>query len=134
MTFAPRIGRWEVAADGEVTLIGSHCTSCGENLFPERPVCSRCGKRTVEEARFRGPARLLSYTVVHQAPPGFPKPISVGYGTLPDELVVLAPIEADADALHKGMELRLVEGVTSTNEDGTEFRSYRYRPTEADHA
>ena len=134
MTVAPRIGRWEVAADGEVVLIGSHCTSCGENLFPERPVCSRCGKRTVDEARFSGPAKLLSYTVVHQAPAGFSGPSAVGYGTLPDELVVLAPIEADPSALRKGMPLQLVEGVTSTGDDGSEFKTYRYRPLEADHA
>jgi len=134
MTIAPRIGRWEVTADGEVVLIGTHCTSCGENLFPERPVCSRCGKRTVEETRFRGPATLLSYSVVHQAPGGFTAPLAVGYGTLPDDVVVLAPIEADPSALHKGMQLRLVEGVTSTAEDGSEFRTYRYRPTEGSDA
>jgi len=134
VSLAPRIGNWEVGVDGSVTLVGSHCRSCGENLFPARPVCSRCGKTTVAEARFRGPAKLLSYTVVHQAPSGYPKPMTVGYGVLPDELVVLAPIEADPSALHKGVHLELVEGVTSTGDDGSEFRSYRYRPTENGHA
>lgn len=131
---APRIGSWKVAADGSVTLVGSHCTTCRENLFPARPVCSRCGKSTLEEARFRGPAKLLSYTVVHQAPSGYPKPMTVGYGVLPDELVVFAPIEAPSAALHKGVQLELVEGVTSTEDDGSEFRSYRYRATDTTHA
>ena len=127
MSIAPRIGRWEAAGE-DVVLIGSHCTSCDENLFPERPVCSRCGRRTLEEARFCGPATLMSYTVVHQVPAGFAGPVVVGYGILPDGLVVLAPVDAAPEDVRSGMKLVLHEGVTSSNADGTEFRTYRYRP------
>jgi uncharacterized OB-fold protein len=127
MSLAPRIGRWELAADGEVILVGSHCTSCGETLFPERTVCSNCGKRTIEERRLCGPATLSSFTVVHQVPAGFTSPVVVGYGKLPGDVIVLAPIDADPASVHHGMTLELHEGVTSVAEDGTPFRTYRYR-------
>lgn len=127
MTVA-RIGRWEVAPDGEVTLLGTHCTSCGEVLFPARSVCSRCGRRTVEEARLRGPATLTSFTVVHQAPAGFTPPIVVGYGQLADDVMILAPIDADPATLRPGTLLRLSEGVTSVDDDGAPIRTYRFRP------
>ncbi len=129
MTIAPRIGRWETGEGGEVTLVGSHCTTCGESLFPERAVCSNCGHRTIEEIRLHGPATLASYTVIHQVPAGFTGPMAVGYGTFPNDVIVLAPIDAHADELHHGMSLALHEGVTSVDKDGTPFRTYRFRPT-----
>lgn len=131
MAFAPRIGRWEVAPGGEVTLIGSHCTSCGEHLFPERAVCSKCGRATLEEVRLDGRATLASFSVIHQAPAGFEGPYAVGYGKLPDGLMVLAPIDADPAELRHGLQLELHEGVTSTAADGTPFRTYRFRPVTA---
>jgi uncharacterized OB-fold protein len=127
MAIAPRIGRWEVGDRGEVALIGQHCTTCGETLFPERPVCSKCGHRTLEEVRIEGPATLASYTVVHQVPSGFSGPMAVGYAALPGGVMVLAPIDADPSELHRGLELSLHEGVTSEI-DGAPFRTYRFRP------
>jgi uncharacterized OB-fold protein len=124
-----RIGRWTVADDGEVTLHGNRCGTCGEVTFPEREFCPRCRSTDLKPTDLRGPVKLLSYTVVHQAPAGFTAPMAVGYGVFPGEAVVLAPIDAPADRLHKGMELRVVEGVTSRSADGSEMVSYRYAET-----
>lgn len=131
MAIAPRIGRWEVGPDGVVTLLGSHCTACGEHLFPERAVCSKCGRSALEPARLGGPVTLASWSVVHQAPSGFSGPYAVGYGRLAEGLMVLAPIDADLADLRYGLELELHEGVTSTAADGTPFRTYRFRPAGA---
>ena len=128
MAIPARIGRWEVGPEGEVTLIGSHCTTCGETLFPERAYCSNCSAPTLETALIHGPAMLGGFSVVHQAPAGFEGPYVVGYGTLPGDVVVLAPIDADPAALHKGLRLELHEGVTSVGADGMPFRTYRFRP------
>jgi uncharacterized OB-fold protein len=125
---APRIGRWEVAADGDVVLVGSHCARCGENFFPERAVCSRCGSVAIDGIRLAGPARLTSYTFVHQVPAGFASPVIIGYGKLAGDVIVLAPIDAEPGAVHTGMSLRLHEGVTSMADDGTPFHTYRFRP------
>ena len=125
----PRIGRWSVADDGEVTLIGNRCRRCAEQFFPERAYCPRCRSTDLEEAQLRGPVKLLSYTVVHQAPPGFETPMLVGYGSFPGDAVVLAPIDAPADRLRKGMMLRVREGVTSRAPDGATLISYRYTET-----
>ncbi|MFI5042995.1 MAG: Zn-ribbon domain-containing OB-fold protein [Acidimicrobiales bacterium] len=128
MSIAPRIGRWEVDSAGLATLLGSHCTACGETLFPERPVCSRCGSRAMEEVHLRGPATLTSYTVVHQVPHGFTAPLVVAYGQIQGDLMVLAPIDAAVGELRPGLQMELHEGVTSVDDDGTPFRTYRFRP------
>jgi hypothetical protein len=130
----PRIGRWAVSSDGEVTLHGNRCRTCGEVFFPERAYCPRCRSRELDAADIAGPARLLSYTVVHQAPAGFATPLAVGYAAFPGEAVVLAQIDAPPETLHKGMALRVTEGVTSRDADGTEFVSYRFAAAEPAHA
>lgn len=124
----PRIGRWEVNADGAVSLIGTRCTRCGETFFPEHAVCGKCGSPDTQEVRLGGPARLASYTIVHQLPAGFSGPLAVGYGELEDGVLVLAPIDAEADALRAGMLLDLHVGVTRIDDDGEPMTSYRFRP------
>ncbi len=108
------------------------CRTCGEASFPQRIHCPRCRSKDVEPLRLDGPARLLSYTVVHQAPTGFATPMAVGYGVFPGDAVVLAPIDAAPEQLAKGMELRVTEGTTSVAADGTPFVSYRFAPAEQD--
>lgn len=124
----PRIGRWETADDGSVTLIGTRCSRCGESFFPEHAVCGKCGNPDTEEVRLGGQARLFSYTIVHQLPAGFIAPLAVGYGELDGSVLVLAPIDAPPDRLVPGMLLDLHVGVTWTDEDGEPMLSYRFRP------
>lgn len=126
----PRIGRWQVDEGGEVRLLGSRCGHCGETFFPEHAVCGRCGSTDMAEVRLSGPARLFSFTVVHQLPAGFTGPLAVGYGELDGGVLVLAPIDAPADRLAKGMALDIHEGVTRIDEDGEPMLSYRFRPAD----
>ncbi len=127
---ALRIGRWTTSQSGKVTLHGIRCLTCGEVTFPEREFCPRCRSTEVEPMRLEGPARLLSYTVVHQAPAGFTTPMAVGYGVFPGDAVVLAPIDAPVDQLATGMAIRVTEGTTSVSADGTPFVTYRFAPAE----
>lgn len=122
----PRIGRWEVEPDGSVTLLGNRCRVCGETSFPDRAHCPRCRSEDLEPARIHGPAALMSWTVVHQAPPAFTTPLAIGYAVLPGDVVVLAPIDTPRERLRKGLLLRLVEGQTSVSSDGTPLVSYRF--------
>jgi uncharacterized OB-fold protein len=127
---APRIGRWEVDEAGSVLLLGNRCTACSEVTFPERRHCPRCRSTSLESARISGPGRLLSWTVVHQAPPSFTTPFAVGYAAFPGDVVVLAPIDAPAEQLRRGLGLRIVEGATSAGADGSPMVSYRFAPTD----
>ena len=124
----PRIGRWESAPDGEVTLIGSRCPFCNETFFPALSTCAKCGRTEMQEARINGPARLGAFTIVHQAPAGFSTPLAVGYGEFDGGVLVLAPIDGPLDRVTSGMVLGLHEGPTWVDEDGEPMVSYRFRP------
>lgn len=55
-------------------LVGSRCGNCGTVDFPPRAVCPRCGRKSVgrmERHRLSGRGRVVSYTMVHEAPPAF---------------------------------------------------------------
>ncbi len=121
-------GRWEVGEDGRVALVASRCGACEEVIFPERPVCPRCSSKSMEEARLVGPARLHSFTVIHQLPAGFKAPMVGGYGEFPEGVLVFAPIDAGAAELKSGMLLELHEGVTRLGQNGQPLVSFRYRP------
>jgi uncharacterized OB-fold protein len=125
----PRIGEWETDALGEIILIGTHCTNCNESFFPGHDLCVRCGSAATERHEVRGPATLRNFTVVHQLPPGFESPWTVGYGVFSGQVVVLAPIVgAHGDELHEGTQLALKEGVTHIDSDGEKLISYQFTP------
>lgn len=126
----PRIGRWEVAKHGEVSLIGTRCTTCSETFFPEHRPCGKCGSAATEEVRLKGPATLRSYTIVHQLPTGFSGPLVVGYAELEGNTLVLAPIDATRDQLKEGLLLTVHVGVTRIGDDGEPMMSYRFKPAD----
>ena len=130
----PRIGRWETGPGGDVRLIASRCQACGETAFPERSTCPRCRSTDLREARLAGPATLTSYTLVHQVPAGFTGPMAVGYATFPEDVVVLAPIDALPERLQRGLQLRVTQGETSRAADGSPFVSYRFAPADGGEA
>ncbi len=123
-----RIGRWETAPDGTVSLIASRCGACGEAFFPERRVCARCRGEAMETVRLAGPATLRTFTVVHQLPEGFSAPMAIGYAQFDGGPLVLAPIDVPADALHVGLRLDVHVGPTRTGEAGEPVLTYRFRP------
>ena len=43
------------------------CTKCGKQFFPPRPVCDKCGSRSLETVRLPLTGKVISYTVQHSA-------------------------------------------------------------------
>ena len=55
-------------------LIGSKCGNCGTVDFPPRAVCPKCGRKSfgkMERVKLRGHGKVLTYTVIHDAPKDF---------------------------------------------------------------
>lgn len=122
-----RIGRWR-SRDGQVVLIGSRCTPCGEVFFPERRICARCRAEELSTVELSGPATLRTFTVVHELPLGFSGPVAIGYAEIHGGPLVLAPIDADPARLRIGMLLDLAIGPTRTDDGGAPIHTYRFTP------
>src|SRR4030067_1406941 len=52
-------------------LMAGKCTQCGKIHLPPRPLCDNCFSQTFEWVEVLGKGKLLSYTVIHIAPPQF---------------------------------------------------------------
>lgn len=52
-------------------LIGVRCRKCKTALVPPRPFCPHCSATEMDNVEFSGKGRIVSYTVIHVAPPQF---------------------------------------------------------------
>jgi hypothetical protein len=52
-------------------LEAAKCRKCGYIAYPPRLVCPKCRHREFEKLVLSGKGKLLTYTVIHVAPPAF---------------------------------------------------------------
>ncbi|WP_188680321.1 Zn-ribbon domain-containing OB-fold protein [Thermogymnomonas acidicola] len=55
-------------------LTGRRCGNCGRTYFPPRDVCPVCHRESIgkmEPLELSGDGEIVSFTVVHEAPPAF---------------------------------------------------------------
>lgn len=62
---------WRTLKD-EYNLIGSYCATCEKHFFPRRTICPFCRRKgKMEEYQFCGTGKIMTWTIVRTAPPGF---------------------------------------------------------------
>jgi uncharacterized OB-fold protein len=108
--------------DGSLTLVGGISGSTGLRHFPRRPVCPYTGADDVTDVDLGGTGRLLWWTAVSTAPPGYQGPVPYGLGVValdgePELRVVGRLTESDPSALAAGDRMRTVP-VELDTEDG----------------
>ncbi len=116
---------------GPPHLLGSRCGDCARAFFPRKIQCPRCSGRALTDIALSPRGTLYTYTVIHQAPPGYvgPVPYVVGRVELPEGERVLAPIVGVApSALRTGMPMELVIGKAFDDPDRGEVVTYQFRP------
>jgi uncharacterized OB-fold protein len=70
------------------------CPSCGATFYPPRRVCARC-LAELEPAELSTKGVVYTYTVVHQAGPGFETPYTLVYVDLPEGVRVLGRLAGE---------------------------------------
>jgi hypothetical protein len=94
----------------ERKLMGAKCLKCGKIMLPPRPVCSGCYSESLEWIELERRGKLLTYTIIHVAPPQFQPltPYAVGIVELEKGLKLPGMIkEVDFDKIKVGMELKI---------------------------
>jgi uncharacterized OB-fold protein len=127
---------WEAPATPrkKPQLIGSRCTSCGEIYFPKKKkdLCIQCQKRSLENIRFGGTGKIISFTVVERAPAGgfYKGPVPYAYGivNLKDKVQLRSLFAGDLDMLKVGMDVELVIEKLFDDDEGNELVAYKFRP------
>lgn len=75
-------------------MTGSRCSSCGACFYPQRSVCSRC-LAELEPVELSTRGTVYTYTVVHQAGPGFETPYTLVYVDLPEGVRMLGQLDGE---------------------------------------
>ena len=116
-------------------LIGSKCGNCGVLDFPPRVVCPRCGRRSVgkmERMKLGGRGKVVSYSIVHDAPRAFDmmKPYVLAIVEM-DEGVRLTStiIDCDPGEVKIGMPVESAfRKLGEEGEAGVIHYGYKFRP------
>ncbi len=75
-------GLFDVDEHGALTLLGGSSPSSGYVHFPRRQVCPFTGADDVEPVELPRSGRLMWWTTVHVAPPGYVGPVPYGLGVV----------------------------------------------------
>jgi hypothetical protein len=115
--------------EGGIDLIGSRCRACGQAAFPARSSCPGCFDTRVEPCNLGRAGIVQSFTVVHQAPPGYqgPVPYVLALVCISDKVNVLTHLVGKPVD-----EWRLGDAVSACGlplqRDGVIVTAYAFRP------
>jgi uncharacterized OB-fold protein len=113
-------------------LMAAKCLKCGKIHLPPRPLCDNCFSQTFEWLEVSGKGKLLSYTVIHIAPPQFQAlaPYAVGIVELENGLRLPGMIQgAPQDQLKVGMALTIDFGTCNTTQTWPQWPRYCFKPS-----
>ena len=75
-------------------FLGSYCSKCQKTYFPKRGFCLKCGEEGLKDLKISNPGKLVSFSVIRNAPAGFEgqAPYVVGIIELAPKIRVTAQI------------------------------------------
>lgn len=110
-------------------LIAGRCKSCRKYTFPKYYACPFCFSDNLENAPLSPRGILHSFTIVRRSLPGYTVPYVLGLVNFPEEVRVMAQVEAsNPEKLKLDMEMEVTTGLIRKNSDGKSVISYKFRP------
>jgi len=111
-------------------LMGGKCKKCGKIHLPPRPLCDKCFSKEFEWVEVPQRGKLLTYTIIHVAPPQFQSmaPYAVGIIQLENGLKIPGMIrEVAPEQIKIGIEL-IMSSETSTATQWPQWPRYYFKP------
>jgi uncharacterized OB-fold protein len=112
-------------------LMAGKCLKCGKTHLPPRPLCDECYSQEFEWIEVSGKGKLLTYTVIHVAPPQFQAlaPYAVGIVQLADGLKIPGMIQdVTQEQLKVGMDLNLDFAACAAGQAWPQWQRYCFKP------
>ncbi|MGB9853787.1 MAG: Zn-ribbon domain-containing OB-fold protein [Candidatus Bathyarchaeales archaeon] len=113
-------------------LMGGKCKKCGKIHLPPRPLCDQCLSKEFEWVELPKNGKLLTYTVIHVAPPQFQEmaPYAVGIVQLENGAKIPGIIkETSVDKIKVGMQLTIdFEEESSQTRQWPKWPKYYFKP------
>jgi uncharacterized protein len=112
-------------------LMAGKCQKCGKIHLPPRPLCDNCYSQEFTWTEVSGKGKLLTYTIIHFAPPQFQAlaPYTVGIVQLENNLRLPGMISSVTEGnLKIGMELTIDFKACSTGQSWPQWQRYCFKP------
>jgi uncharacterized OB-fold protein len=113
-------------------LLGGKCKKCGVIHLPPRPLCDRCFSKEFEWVEISRKGKLLTYTIIHVAPPQFEQmaPYAVGIIQLENGLRIPGMIRGiEHEEIEIGMELTVNFDTSAVPSQWPQWPRYYFKPT-----
>jgi uncharacterized OB-fold protein len=112
-------------------LLGGRCKKCGKVHVPPRPLCSDCFGKEFEWIELSPKGKLLTYTVIHVAPPQFQgmTPYAVGIVKLENGVNIPGMIRGvNIEQIKIGMPLTIDFGTCVATQPWPQWPRYYFKP------
>jgi len=112
-------------------LMGGKCKKCGKIHLPPRPLCDRCFSKDFEWIQIQPKGKLVTYTIIHVAPPQFQQmaPYAVGIIQLENDLKIPGMIkEVIIEQIKIGMDLAVAFETSPTTSQWPQWPRYYFKP------
>jgi uncharacterized OB-fold protein len=115
---------------GQGKLMGGKCIKCSKLHFPPRPLCDCCFSKEFEWVEISPKGRLLTYTIIHVAPPQFQSiaPYVVGIVQLESGVKIPGMIKASKEHVYIRMPLTMEFEACSSNAQWPRWPGYYFVP------
>ena len=113
----------------EKKLMGVRCAKCEKITVPPRAICAHCGNTNLGWIELPSRGRLVTYTVIHVAPPQFEAlaPYAIGIVELAEGARLPGMVKnVNLESLKIGMELQ-TDFETSTSNEWPQWPRYFFR-------
>lgn len=104
-------------------VLGISCAQCGRQSFPQRDLCPHCGGAQVRDVDLSRYGDVVSWTVVHQAPPPLETPYRLVTVDLDDGVRLLGRAVGSPE-IGDRVEVRMFE--LRTDDSGKPLFWYRF--------
>lgn len=112
-------------------LLGGKCRKCGKIHLPPRPLCNNCFSTEFDWIELPTKGKLLTYTVIHVAPPQFQgmAPYAVGIIQLEKDINLPGMIRGIApEQIKIGMSLEIDFGACAATQPWPQWPRYHFKP------
>jgi uncharacterized OB-fold protein len=113
-------------------LMAGKCTKCGKMHMPPRPLCDNCFSTDFEWVEVSGKGQLLTYTIIHIAPPKFQSltPYAVGIVQLENGIRIPGILSGiPLDQINIGMMLSIDFEECNITQQWPQWSRYCFRQT-----
>jgi uncharacterized OB-fold protein len=112
-------------------LMAGKCKKCGKIHLPPRPLCDKCYNQDFAWIPVPKKGKLISYTVIHIAPPQFQEEAPYAIGIIQFENSLKLPgmiTDIPHDQLQMGMDLKVDFTACNNTQSWPQWPRYCFKP------